>query len=58
MALGDAFAPEHFARAEAGGVTDCWTMPWAYYHGLECSVEQKVDALERFAADVLEPLRG
>ena len=58
VALGDAFAPEHFARAEAGGVTDCWTMPWAYYYGLECSVEQKVDALERFAADVLEPLRG
>lgn len=55
-ALSDAFLPEHFERAEAGGVTDCWTMPWAYYHGLDCTVDQKVDALERFARDVLEPL--
>jgi len=57
-ALSDAFLPEHFERAEAGGVTDCWTMPWAYYHGLEASVEQKVDGLERFAQDVIAPLNG
>jgi probable F420-dependent oxidoreductase len=57
-ALNDAFLPEHFARAEAGGVTDCWTMPWAYYHGLDASVEQKVDGMERFAKDVLAPLNG
>ncbi|GAB3199629.1 TIGR03619 family F420-dependent LLM class oxidoreductase [Nocardioides hungaricus] len=55
-ALSDAFLPEHFERAEAGGVTDCWTMPWAYYHGLDCTVEQKVDGLERFAQDVIAPL--
>lgn len=57
-ALKDAFLPEHFARAEAGGITDCWTMPWAYYHGLECTVEQKIDGMERFAADVLVPVNG
>lgn len=57
-ALKDAFLPEHFERAEAGGVTDCWTMPWAYYHGLDCTVEQKVDGMERFANDVLAPLNG
>jgi probable F420-dependent oxidoreductase len=57
-ALNDAFLPEHFARAEAGGVTDCWTMPWAYYHGLDASVDQKVDGMERFAKDVLVPLTG
>ncbi len=57
-ALNDAFLPEHFARAEAGGVTDCWTMPWAYYHGLEASLDQKVDGMERFAKDVLVPLNG
>lgn len=57
-ALNDAFLPEHFERAEAGGVTDCWTMPWAYYHGLDCMLEQKVDGLERFAKDVLVPLGG
>ena len=54
-ALNDAFLPEHFERAEAGGVTDCWTMPWAYYHGLDATLEQKVDGMERFAADVLRP---
>lgn len=57
-ALTDAFLPEHFAAAEAGGVTDVWTMPWAYYHGLECTLEQKLDGIGRFAEDVLEPLRG
>jgi probable F420-dependent oxidoreductase len=55
-ALSDAFLPEHFARATAGGVTDCWTMPWAMYHGLDCTLEQKLDGLARFAADVLVPL--
>ena len=44
-ALNDAFLPEHFAAAEAGGVTDVWTMPWAYYHGLDCTAEQKVDGI-------------
>ncbi|MCW2855108.1 MAG: rutA 1 [Marmoricola sp.] len=57
-ALTDAFLPEQFAAAEAGGVTDVWTMPWAYYHGLDCTLEQKVDGIRRFAADVLEPLRS
>ena len=57
-ALNDAFLPEHFERASAGGVTDCWTMPWAYYFGLDASLEQKLEAMERFAADVLRPLNG
>lgn len=57
-ALSDAFLPEHFARAEVGGVTDCWTMPWAYYHGLDASLEQKLDSMERFARDVLVPVNG
>ena len=57
-ALNDAFLPEHFERAAAGGVTDCWTMPWAYYYGLDATLEQKLEAMERFAADVLVPLNG
>jgi probable F420-dependent oxidoreductase len=57
-ALNDAFLPEHFERAESLGVTDCWTMPWAYYHGLDASLAQKLDAMERFATDVLAPLSG
>ncbi|MEC9053634.1 MAG: TIGR03619 family F420-dependent LLM class oxidoreductase [Actinomycetota bacterium] len=55
-ALTDAFAPEQFARAGELGVTDVMTMPWAYYHGLDVGLEQKLDGLERFAQDVLEPL--
>jgi hypothetical protein len=57
-ALNDAFLPEQFATAEEAGVTDVWTMPWAYYHGLECSLEQKLDGIERFAADVMKPLES
>lgn len=55
-ALSDAFLPEQFARAEAGGVTEVWTMPWAYYHGLDATLEQKLDGMQRFAADVIDPL--
>ena len=55
-ALTDAFTPEHFARAEEQGVTDVMTMPWAYYHGLDVGLEQKLEGMERFAADVLRPL--
>ena len=55
-ALTDAFTPEQFARAAELGVTDVMTMPWAYYHGLDVSLEQKLDGLERFAQDVLRPL--
>jgi probable F420-dependent oxidoreductase len=56
-ALTDAFLPEQFAAAEEQGVTDVWTMPWAYYHGLEASLEQKLDGIRRFAEDVIAPLR-
>jgi probable F420-dependent oxidoreductase len=55
-ALTDAFLPEQFAAAEEAGVTDVWTMPWAYYHGLDCTLEQKLDGIGRFAEDVLVPL--
>jgi probable F420-dependent oxidoreductase len=55
-ALSDAFLPEHFAAAEAAGVTETWTMPWAYYHGVDATLEQKLDGMERFASDVIGPL--
>ena len=57
-ALTDAFLPEHFERAEAGGVTDCWTMPWAYYHGLEVHAGAEGRRVEQFARDVIVPLAG
>ena len=46
-------------RAETGAtgdfsvITDVWTMPWAYYHGLDATLDHKLDALERFARDVM-----
>ena len=55
-ALTDAFLPEHFATAEERGITDVWTMPWAYYHGREATLEQKLEGMERFANDVISPL--
>lgn len=57
-ALTDCFLPEQFAVAEERGVTDVWTMPWAYYHGLECTLEQKLDGIQRFAEDVMKPLQS
>jgi probable F420-dependent oxidoreductase len=55
-ALNDALTPDDFARAEAGGVTDVMTMPWLYYSGFRATLAQKIEGLERFAADVLVPL--
>ncbi len=55
-ALTDAFLPDQFAVAADSGVTDVWTMPWAYYHGLEASLEQKLDGIGRFAEDVIRQL--
>lgn len=53
VALTDAFLPEHFARAEAGGVTDCMTMPWMYYFGAAATLEQKLEGMTRFAEEVI-----
>lgn len=55
-ALSDAFLPEHFATAEAGGITEVWTMPWVYYHGMDATLEQKLDGMERFAVDIIGAL--
>lgn len=56
VALTDAIAPEDYRRAEAGGVTDVMTMPWAFYTGLEANLDQKLDGLRRFSEDVIRPL--
>ena len=32
------------------------TMPWMYYSGRDCPLEQKLDGMERFAEDVIRPL--
>lgn len=55
-ALNDALTADDFARAEEGGVTDAMTMPWLYYTGFRSTLEQKIEGLERFATDVVQPL--
>lgn len=55
-ALSDALLPEDFARAFEAGVTEVMTVPWMYYYGRSASLEQKIEGLERFRTDVLEPL--
>jgi len=58
VALNDCMLPEQFAAAYERGVTQVMTMPWAYYHGLDADLERKIDGMERFAHDVIEPLQG
>ena len=58
VSLTDAFLPSEFRRAEAGGVTGVMTMPWVYYYGLECSVEEKQEGLRRFHRQVVRKVDG
>ncbi|GAA3535051.1 TIGR03619 family F420-dependent LLM class oxidoreductase [Nocardioides daeguensis] len=57
-ALTDAFAPEDFVRAARGGVTMCMTMPWMYYYPPHATVEQRLDGIARFGAEVIAPTRA
>jgi probable F420-dependent oxidoreductase len=50
--LTDAFLPEHFARAEAGGIDGVITMPWMYYSPPNCSTADKIDGMRRFRRDM------
>ena len=50
--LSDAFTPEHYARAEAGGVTGIITMPWMFYSGPAATLGQKIDGMRRFRSDM------
>ncbi|MBX7453207.1 TIGR03619 family F420-dependent LLM class oxidoreductase [Mycolicibacterium sp. 3033] len=50
--LSDAFTPDHYARAEAGGVTGIITMPWMFYSGPDATLEQKIDGMRRFRDDM------
>jgi alkanesulfonate monooxygenase SsuD/methylene tetrahydromethanopterin reductase-like flavin-dependent oxidoreductase (luciferase family) len=50
--LTDAFTPEHYARAEAGGITGIITMPWMFYAGPQASLSEKIDGMKRFRNDL------
>ena len=49
--LTDAFTPEHYARAEAAGITHILTMPWMFYSGPDASTAEKIDGMKRFRKD-------
>lgn len=50
--LTDAFMPEHYERAEAGGITGIVTMPWMFYAGPEATLSEKIDGMKRFRKDL------
>ena len=50
--LTDAFTPEHYARAEAGGIDGIITMPWMFYSGPKASLADKIDGMKRFRKDL------
>ncbi|MCV7067078.1 TIGR03619 family F420-dependent LLM class oxidoreductase [Mycolicibacterium farcinogenes] len=50
--LTDAFTPEHYARAEAGGIQGIITMPWMFYAGPGATLPEKIDGLKRFRKDL------
>ena len=50
--LTDAFLPEHYERAEAGGITGVITMPWMFYAGAEATLAEKIDGMKRFRKDL------
>jgi probable F420-dependent oxidoreductase len=51
--LNDAFAPDHYRRAEEAGVTHVLTAPWLLYGGSHRSLTDKRDGLRRFADEVI-----
>lgn len=49
----DAYDADGFRRLEEHGVTHLLTMPWAFYHGDNATLEQKKDGIKRFADEVI-----
>ena len=50
--LTDAFTPDHYERAQAGGINGIITMPWIFYTGPQSTLSKKIDAMRRFRKDM------
>lgn len=50
--------PDAMAAVFAQGVTDVITVPWLYHGPGPFALDQKVEHIERFATEVIAPLRG
>ena len=53
----DAHGLDGYRRLEAGGVSHILTLPWVFYHGMTEDLDQKIDGIERFAADMVQPMQ-
>jgi probable F420-dependent oxidoreductase len=53
----DAWDRDGYQRLEACGVTHILTMPWAFYHGENADLQQKLDGTRRFADEVIRQMR-
>jgi len=51
--LTDAFTADQFERAGAAGIDAVLTMPWAFYAGLQASLAEKIDGMQRFRRDLM-----
>jgi len=55
----DAFGVDGYRELEEIGATEIITQPWIFYgHGMNPSIEQSRDGIERFAQDVIARFRG
>ena len=50
--LTDAFTPEHYDRARAGGIDGIITMPWMFYSGPLATLDEKIDGMRKFRKDM------
>jgi probable F420-dependent oxidoreductase len=50
--LTDAFTPQHYDRARAGGIDGIITMPWMFYSGPQASLDEKIDGMAKFRKDM------
>lgn len=49
----DAWDPAGYKRLEEVGVTHILTMPWPFYHGDTDELDKKIDAVRRYADDII-----
>ena len=48
----DIVTPEHYERAQAGGIDGIITMPWMFYSGPLASLDEKIDGMRKFRKDM------
>ena len=51
----DAWDADGYKRLADAGVTHIMTMPWPFYHGDSNELDDKKDAIRRFADDIIAP---